>query len=113
MIIIGVGAYLIIKQGGFQKKLPEKSEPPSVKIENFAFDPQSIRIKAGDILIWTNYDTAPHKILSDQSSATYLPDLVSDELSRLGQYGYKFNQPGTYNYYCSIHPDMKGTVIVE
>jgi len=81
----------------------------TVAIKNFAFDPSSLTVKSGTVVKWTNQDGAPHTIVSDTSSpATF----SSDSLSSGASYSFTFTQPGTYTYHCSIHPSMKGTIIV-
>ncbi len=81
----------------------------SVTIKNFAFDPSPITVKTGTAVIWINQDSAPHIIVSDTGSPTAFS---SDSLSTGTSYKFTFTRTGTYTYYCSIHPSMKGTVIV-
>ena len=80
----------------------------NVGIKNFGFDPSELKIKTGDSVIWTNRDSTPHTVTSDSGAG-----VNSQTLSEGQTYSYTFNQPGTYNYHCSIHPDMKGVVTVE
>ncbi|OPY30836.1 MAG: Halocyanin precursor [Methanocella sp. PtaU1.Bin125] len=75
-----------------------------VTIINFAFDPGTVTIARGDTVSWTNQDSTVHtvKFGSDESSAF-----------RKGQsYSRTFNDAGTFDYVCGIHPGMKGKVIV-
>jgi len=82
----------------------------SISIKNFAFDPSSLTVKTGTVVTWLNQDGAPHTIVSDTGSpATF----SSDSLSTGASYKFTFTQPGTYTYHCSIHPSMKGTIIVQ
>jgi plastocyanin len=81
----------------------------TIAIKNFAFDPSSLTVKSGTVVKWTNQDGASHAIVSDTGSpATF----SSDSLSTGASYSFTFTQPGTYTYHCSIHPSMKGTIIV-
>ena len=80
----------------------------SVTIQNFAFSPETTTIKVGGSITWTNKDSAPHTITSDNGT-----QLNSQRLSQSQSYSHTFNQKGTYNYHCSVHPGMKGTIIVE
>lgn len=85
----------------------EKAVPTnSVKIQNFAFHPAHITVKAGTKVTWTNSDEIPHTATSD--------DGVWDTgLLAQGKSGsYTFTKPGTYNYHCTPHMYMKGTVTV-
>ncbi len=75
-----------------------------VIIQNFAFKPESVKIFVGDTVKWTNMDSADHAV-----SGTIF---TSGIISKGQNYEYMFTEPGAYNYECSIHPYMKGTVIV-
>jgi plastocyanin len=67
-------------------------------------------VKTGTTVTWMNNDGAPHTIVSEAGSpATF----SSESLSTGASYSFTFAQPGTYTYHCSIHPSMKGTVIVQ
>jgi plastocyanin len=78
-------------------------------IRHFAFIPSPIRVTIGQTIEWTNEDVAPHNI-------TYLsgPEFRSSATLRTGAtFSVKVTQPGTIYYYCSIHPWMKGTIVVS
>jgi plastocyanin len=79
---------------------------PPVTIQNFAFTPASITVPKGTTVTWINQDSADHQIASDAQGFT------SSSLPKGASYSFKFDTPGTYPYHCSIHPSMKGTVIV-
>lgn len=80
----------------------------SVSIQNFAFSPSTLTIHVGDTVIWTNSDSVSHSVRSDSGSE------INSALLGNGQtYSHTFAQAGTYTYHCSVHPSMKGTVIVE
>jgi plastocyanin len=78
-----------------------------VKIDNFAFAPQRIVVQAGTTVTWTNADDAPHTVVS----TTKL--FKSSALDTEDKYSFTFATPGTYEYFCSLHPHMTGTVVVE
>jgi amicyanin len=82
----------------------------TITIKNFAFDPPTLTVKTGTVVTWTNNDSPPHAIASDAGSPAAFS---SDSLSTSSSYSFTFTQPGTYTYHCSIHPSMKGTVIVQ
>jgi plastocyanin len=86
---------------------PVTSQPAvyDIKIQNFAFSPATLTVKVGDTVRWTNEDTAPHAVSSDNFS--------SQTLSTGNTYEHAFQSAGTYSYICSIHPSMKGTIIVQ
>ncbi|OPX61772.1 MULTISPECIES: cupredoxin family copper-binding protein [unclassified Methanoregula] len=94
---------------------PALPQPPAgsgnaITIQNFAFDPPALTVKAGTVVMWTNQDSAPHAIVSDTGSPE---TFSSDTLSTGRSYSFTFNRPGTYPYHCSIHPSMTGTIVVE
>jgi hypothetical protein len=78
----------------------------SATIQNFAFSPNPITIALGSTVTWTNLDGAPHTVTADDGS------WGSSTLGHGGAYSHVFTSPGTYTYYCAIHPSMKGTVVV-
>jgi plastocyanin len=85
--------------------IPVTGKTVEVTIQNFAFDPDSITISSGDNIKWTNMDSATHTIVGT--------DFSSGNLKKGDSYEHIFNKVGTYNYECSIHPYMKGVVIVK
>src|SRR3989344_781028 len=89
---------------------PQNTQATTINtlIKNFAFSPQTITIKAGSTVIWTNKDSTSHTITSNSGN-----ELNSQLLSIEGAYTHTFNQKGTFNYHCTPHPSMKGTAGVE
>jgi plastocyanin len=81
----------------------------TIVIKNFTFDPSSLTVKSGTVVKWTNQDGTTHTIVSDTGSPVAFS---SDSISSGASYSFTFTQPGTYTYHCSIHPSMKGTIIV-
>lgn len=75
-----------------------------VDIQNSAFNPQSVKILTGDTVRWTNKDSVAHTVTG--------PTFDSKVLENGDTYEFLFTDAGTYNYKCSIHPSMKGTVVV-
>jgi amicyanin len=80
----------------------------TVAIKGFKFDPSTLTVKAGTKVTFTNDDTTPHTATSSGS-----PTINSGNLSKGQAYTVTFTKPGTYNYICTIHPFMHGTVIVQ
>lgn len=77
-----------------------------VSIVEFVYDPDPVTIEEGGKVIWVNRDAAPHTATADDGSfdtGTIEQDKLKSE---------SFKQPGTYTYFCEIHPDMHGTVEV-
>ena len=84
----------------------------TITIKNFAFTPKTITVKTGSIVRWENKDSIPHRIIFIDKDGQDTP-VDSSVLSSTQSWSKKFDQPGTYPYYCKIHPEMTGTVIVE
>jgi plastocyanin len=82
----------------------------SITLKNFAFDPPTLTVKTGTVVTWVNDDGATHTIVSDAGSPAAFS---SDPLSPGAFYSFTFTQPGMYPYHCSIHPSMKGTILVQ
>ena len=79
----------------------------AVKIDNFSFSPAQITVSTGTTVRWTNNDDIPHTVVSNDKV------FKSTVLDTDGQFTYTFTKPGTYPYFCSIHPKMTGTVVVR
>ena len=78
-----------------------------VEIDNFAFSPARITVKAGTAVAWLNADDTPHTVAS--SSKLF----KSKALDTDDSFSFTFTTPGMYEYFCSLHPYMTGTVVVE
>lgn len=78
-----------------------------VTIEDFAFVPGNLEVPIGAAVTWTNRDSAPHDATARNGDwkTTRLSDNESDTLT--------FTSPGTFDYYCSIHPSMKARLVVK
>ncbi len=79
-----------------------------VTIDNFNFAPATLNVPAGTEITWLNRDDAPHKVASVGGKFPASPVLDTSD-----HYTYRFTAPGTYDYYCSLHPKMTGKVIVK
>lgn len=82
------------------------AEPVQVRIDNFTFNPPTVTIRKGTAVRWLNADDIPHKVVSSDRPWKS-PVLDSDE-----GFSFTFAEPGTYPYFCSLHPHMTGTVVV-
>ena len=79
----------------------------AVKIDNFVFSPNPVTVPVGSAIRWTNQDDIPHNVVSDDKS------FKSKVLDTDETFTYTFTKPGTYTYFCSIHPKMTGKVVVQ
>lgn len=131
-VIIGIIVAIIVIGGGFvifnkqsvrkinvqentpsanqNQTAPTSAVPTSkndVEIKNFSFAPETLTIKVGESVTWTNQDSAGHSATADDNS--FDTGILSQ-----GQSGsVTFSKAGTYTYHCSVHPNMKATIIVQ
>jgi amicyanin len=89
--------------------LPGRTQSPAsaVSIDNFTFNPQKLTVKAGTTVTWTNKDDIPHAI------AAVGKEFKSKVLDTDNSFSFAFTTPGSYDYFCSLHPHMTGTIVVE
>ncbi|MEV8519922.1 cupredoxin domain-containing protein [Dyella marensis] len=85
-----------------------KAPAAKVEIKHFAFAPEVLTVTAGTRVVWTNRDDEPHIVVSAGNRFASSKAMDTDET-----YATVFDRPGTYAYFCSIHPHMVGTVIVR
>ena len=78
----------------------------AVDITNFAFAPANLSVTVGETVTWTNKDEEPHTVVANDGS------FHSPGLDANGTYSFTFSTPGSFDYICSIHPFMRGTVVV-
>jgi plastocyanin len=79
----------------------------TISIHDFSFSPMSLTVSVGTTVRWKNLDGEPHTVRSLDTS------FRSDPLDQNDSFAFKFDQPGTYRYVCSIHPQMLGTIVVK
>src|SRR5215213_6033552 len=79
----------------------------TVSIQDFFFDPGQLTVAPGTTVTWVNKGPSPHTTTADDGSWD------SGTLQQGEDFSFTFDQPGTYTYHCSIHPDMTATVKVS
>jgi plastocyanin len=85
------------------------SQPASVTIDNFSFNQATLTVKAGTRVTWTNRDDIPHTVVdASDPKAMKSPPLDTGE-----HFEHTFERAGTYRYFCSLHPHMQGTIVVQ
>lgn len=87
--------------------LAAATSPATVKIDNFAFAPATVTVTAGTTVTWKNEDDSPHRI-GDKNGTFKSAALDTDET-----FSHTFAAPGEYAYICTIHPYMRGRIIVK
>ncbi|SNB73184.1 Plastocyanin [Arboricoccus pini] len=89
--------------------LPAHADDVAVDIKHFTFYPASITVPAGTRVVWTNHDDTPHTVVDAAE-----PKVIrSPPLDTGDSYARLFAAPGIYDYFCSLHPHMQGTIVVE
>jgi plastocyanin len=126
LIIIAAGVYfLIYRNTGAPSNSATTNTPPTgapatqgskstpavqvktvnVAIMNFSFSPATLTINKGDTVVWVNQDSVFHHILGT--------GFESGNLDKGQSFNFIFKTAGTFNYHCTIHPFMKGTIVVK
>ncbi len=95
---------------GFSENAAAGQNPATqqVTIDNFSFTPATLTVPAGTEVTWINHDDIPHTVVSDDKATFKSRALDTDE-----KFTFKFDKPGTYPYFCSIHPKMTAKIIVQ
>ena len=88
-------------------KMHEATAPNEVSIENFSFAPATLTVKAGTKVTWINHDDVPHTV--DENDKLFKSGTMDTD----DKYSYTFNSPGTFNYFCALHPKMTGQIVVK
>ncbi|HEY8007843.1 MAG TPA: cupredoxin family copper-binding protein [Methylocella sp.] len=86
--------------------LPVYAADTQVNIDNFTFKPKDLTVKAGTAIVFLNRDDIPHSVV-ETNGAFHSKALDTDE-----SFSYTFTKPGTYDFFCGLHPQMKGKIVV-
>lgn len=78
-----------------------------VKITDFAFSPLALTVALGTTVTWTNEDDEPHTV--DATTRAFKSGVLDTDQ----KFSFTFTTPGTYKYFCALHPHMTGTILVE
>ncbi len=83
--------------------------PAEIDIDNFTFAPGNVTVAPGTTVTWVNHDEEPHTVVNRGATRLF----KSAALDTDDKFTFKFDQPGTYEYFCSVHPNMQGTIVVK
>jgi plastocyanin len=86
-----------------------KGASTQVVIDNFTFDPPELTISAGTKVTWINHDDVPHTATSTAKPKAF----DSGTLDTDQEFSFVFKTPGTYKYYCAVHPRMIAQIVVK
>ena len=102
-----LGGLLGLLVGAAVMAAPLGAPDTELKIDNFTFVPQRVTIKPGTTVTWVNDDDIPHAIAATGK------EFRSKVLDTNDKYSFTFTTVGTFEYFCSLHPHMTGTIVVE
>ncbi|MDP9172750.1 MAG: cupredoxin family copper-binding protein [Planctomycetota bacterium] len=85
------------------------SAATSVVVDNFSYKPKELVVSVGAKVTWQNHDDVPHTVTSKDGPAAF----DSGAMDTDDRFSFIFTKPGTYTYFCKIHPMMTGTVVVK
>ena len=110
ILTFSLAALVLVMVSGCSTQAPTaapatNSTTVAISIHNFAFNPATLTVKKGTTVTWTNDDPMPHQIKSVSFN--------SDALSTGQTFSFTFNDAGSFDYSCAIHPSMTGQIIVE
>ena len=80
-----------------------------IAIDNFTFAPATLTVRAGTNVRWTNRDDIPHLVVATDGPAPFR----SRALDTADGFAQRLAKPGTYRYFCALHPMMQGTIVVR
>lgn len=100
-------AFAGLRAGAGSLPAAAQQNATEVKIDNFSFGPAELKVPVGTTVTWTNHDDIPHTAVSTDKT------FKSKVLDTDEKFSFTFSKPGTYEYFCSIHPKMTGKVVVQ
>ncbi len=100
-------ALAVLAFSSFGADRSSDADPTTVYIKDFMFTPVTLTVPVGTTVTWQNLDEEPHTIRSVDEQ------VKTGALDQNERYSFRFDQPGTYKYVCSIHPSMVGTIVVK
>jgi plastocyanin len=98
------------ERGGGDRGAERSGEAVDVIAENTLFVPRTVTVPAGGSVTWTNEDPFAHDVTKEAGPG---PDFASETLQEGDTFTQRFDDPGTVEYVCTIHPQQTGTVVVE
>ena len=84
-----------------------ESQVREVGIDNFSFNPPTVTVAVGTTVTWVNHDEVPHTVTANDKA------FASKALDTDDRFSHVFSVPGTYSYFCMVHPHMTGQIIVK
>jgi len=108
-LLCGISGFSVLAIAGEMKDASSSgAKENKIEIKDFAFNPQNITVKSGEKITWINRDEEPHTVVSVGKQFKKSSALDTDQT-----YTIVAGAPGTYSYFCSVHPKMTGMIVVE
>ncbi|MGB9492130.1 MAG: cupredoxin family copper-binding protein, partial [Terriglobales bacterium] len=105
-MLLGV-AFAPTSNGALAASPDAAASSVEITIDNFSFTPMTVTVKAGTTITWKNRDDIPHTVVSSDNL------FKSKTLDTDDKFSFTPTKPGTYSYFCSIHPKMTAKLVVE
>jgi plastocyanin len=106
-LVIGLSSLIAPALSRADDKDKDKVQRHEVAMKGMKYEPDKLEVAAGDTVVWTNQDDRDHTVVAKDGS------FKSGNISRGESFKYQFKKAGTFAYACSLHPRMKGTVVVK
>ena len=107
-LLCGISSFSLVAFAGDMKDTGSSGAGQNkIEIKDFAFNPQTITVKSGEKITWINRDEEPHTVVSVEKQFKKSFALDTDQ-----EFTVVAGSPGTYSYFCSVHPKMTGTIVV-
>jgi plastocyanin len=109
-LLCGIGFLnlsLFALAGEVKDAAPTLASSNKIEIKDFAFTPPTLTVKSGEKITWINRDDEPHTVVSVEKQFKKSTALDTDQ-----EFTITAGSPGTYTYYCSVHPKMTGTIVI-
>jgi plastocyanin len=107
LTVLTAFAGIVSTHPGLAAKAADGPASAQIKIDNFTFGPTNLTVASGTTVTWINNDDVPHTVVSDDKV------FRSKALDTDDKFSYTFTKPGTYNYFCSVHPKMTAKIVVK
>lgn len=114
LVAVGAGLLLAgsivgaVSELGGDDPVAAPASATEVAIQDFQFGPKELTVAVGDTVTWVNRDSFVHTVAGSDSPPDQSPDLAEGD-----SYEFTFAEAGTYEYVCTIHVTMRGTITVE
>lgn len=106
VLLVVLFSRFVVKGAAVPQSKPAPAEV-QISIDNFSFTPQNATLSVGSKVTWKNRDDIPHTVVSNDKV------FKSRVLDTDESFSYVFDKPGTYPYFCSVHPKMTGQIVVK